>query len=82
MPFATLAVTQFTRAIRKVVPSALSRCYAANFAHEMALSSSKEVAQSLCEHMIGLFLLTGELEKQTTKAATLTHDSLLNSLFH
>ena len=43
---------QFSRAIRKVALSALSRCFAANFAHEPALISCICATPKMCKHIL------------------------------
>ena len=47
-----LSQHQFSRAIRKVAPSVLSRCFAANFAHKPALSPCISTNTKMCEHIL------------------------------
>ena len=47
-----LSQQQFSRAIRKVAPSVLSRCFAANFAHKPALSPCISTNTKMCEHIL------------------------------
>ena len=47
-----LSQHQFSRAIRKVAPSVLSRCFAANFAHKPALSPCISTSTKMCKHIL------------------------------
>ena len=47
-----LSQHQFSRAIRKVAPSVLSRCFAANFAHKPALSPCISTNTKMCKHIL------------------------------
>ena len=47
-----LSQHQFSRTIRKVAPSVLSRCFAANFAHKPALSPCISTSTKMCKHIL------------------------------
>ena len=57
----TVNSQQFTRAIRKIALSALLCCFAAIFAHEMALPSYIYTGSFSCKHGICLHKRTSEL---------------------
>lgn len=71
-PMMVLVETQFTRAIRKDVPTALSRCFAANFAHKPALPSSLDKQVAPCASTKPpAYQVTSELLKYITQLCEL-----------
>ena len=50
--FPAASQQQFSRAIRKVAPAVLSRCFAANFAHKPALSPCISTNTKMCKHIL------------------------------